>query len=108
MEKLSQKKCIPCQIELPPLSESKKNELLAQLNGWTIVESHHLYKSYAFKDFSQALDWVNKIGELAEVEGHHPDLELGWGYVNVKMFTHNIDNLSESDFIFAAKVDELL
>ena len=105
MEKLSQKKCTPCQIELPPITEFRKNELLFQLNGWNLVDSHHLYKSYTFKNFIQALDWVNKIGKIAEEEGHHPDLGLGWGYVNVKLFTHSIDNLTKNDFIFAAKLD---
>ena len=105
METLSEKNCIPCQGGVPPLSESAQKELLAQLNGWEIVDSHHLYKPYRFKNFLEALEWVNKIAKIAEEEGHHPDLELGWGYVNVKVFTHKIDGLTESDFVFAAKVD---
>jgi 4a-hydroxytetrahydrobiopterin dehydratase len=74
---------------------------------WQIVEDHHLLKEYRFKDFRQALAFTNKVGELAEQIGHHPDLHLAWGKVGVTIWTHKIGGLSESDFIFAAKVDAL-
>ena len=72
-----------------------------------MVNEHHLTKSYTFPDFRQALNFVNRIGEIAEAEGHHPDLYLGWGKVEVKTWTHKIDGLTESDFILAAKIEQL-
>ena len=90
-----------------PLSDSVTKKLLLQLDGWSIVESHHLYKTYSFSNFLQPLELLNKVAALAEEEGHHPDLELGWGYLNIKIFTHNINNLTERDFILAAKIDAL-
>jgi 4a-hydroxytetrahydrobiopterin dehydratase len=81
---------------------------LERLGGdWQVVESHHLQKEFRFKDFRQALAFTNRIGELAEQIGHHPDLRLAWGKVGVTIWTHKIGGLSESDFIFAAKVDAL-
>jgi 4a-hydroxytetrahydrobiopterin dehydratase len=79
--------------------------LLAQLEGWTVVENHYLEKSYDLADFAQALDLVNRIGAVAEAQGHHPDLFLTWGRVDVSIWTHKIDGLTESDFILAAKCD---
>jgi 4a-hydroxytetrahydrobiopterin dehydratase len=75
--------------------------------GWHVVDEHHLEKQYTFPDFRQALDFTNQVGELAEVQGHHPDIYLAWGKVKLTLWTHKIDGLSESDFVFAAKVDEL-
>jgi len=77
------------------------------VEDWKEVDQHHIKRTYEFKDFKQALEFVNKVGELAEREGHHPDLKLSWGKVEVKLYTHNIDGLSENDFIMAAKVDKL-
>ena len=89
-----------------------KGEQLSDLheelnNNWMIVDEHHLEKEYSFSNFLQALAFTNKIGELAEAEGHHPDIYLAWGKVKLMIWTHKIDGLTESDFIFAAKVDEL-
>jgi len=77
----------------------------AQVNGWLVVEAHHLTKAYTFPDFKTALEFVNRAGAIAEQEGHHPDLCLSWGKVEVKTWTHKIDGLTESDFILAAKID---
>jgi len=81
--------------------------LHAQLEGWEVMKEHHLTKTYEFRDFAQALVFVNRVGALAEEEGHHPDIHLSWGRVRVDVWTHAIDGLSESDFIFAAKCDPL-
>lgn len=74
--------------------------------GWRVVDEHHLEKAYAFDDFRQALDFTNRVGDIAEAEGHHPDVHLGWGRVTLTIWTHKIDGLTESDFILAARADE--
>jgi 4a-hydroxytetrahydrobiopterin dehydratase len=79
--------------------------LLAQVEGWEVVDNHHLEKRYGLEDFAQALELVNRIGAIAEKQGHHPDLYLAWGRVEVKIWTHKISGLTESDFILAAKCD---
>lgn len=79
--------------------------LLGQLEGWEAVEEHHLEKEYKFANFAGALDFVNRVGAVAEAEGHHPDINFGWGYARIRIYTHAIDGLSESDFILAAKID---
>lgn len=106
MSQLAEKNCVPCEGGVPPLPQDTRRELLAQLQGWEISDGHHLRKIYSFSDFASALAWTNEIGEIAEEQGHHPDLELGWGYVNVSVWTHKIDGLTESDFVFAAKLDQ--
>ncbi|UCD78766.1 MAG: 4a-hydroxytetrahydrobiopterin dehydratase [Desulfobacterales bacterium] len=79
-----------------------------QLDGnWMVVDEHHLEREYKFNNFRQALAFTNQVGELAEAQGHHPDIYLAWGKVKLMVWTHKIDGLTESDFIFAAKVDEL-
>jgi 4a-hydroxytetrahydrobiopterin dehydratase len=82
------------------------SRLMEQLNGWAF-EQGHLAKSYAFNDFKGALDFVNRIGAIAEEQGHHPDIYMTWGKVSVEVWTHKIDGLTESDFILAAKFDEV-
>ena len=82
-------------------------ELLDQLEGWSVHIEHDLNKAYAFPDFVTALAFANRIGELAEEQGHHPDIHLSWGQVAIKIWTHKIDGLTESDFILAAKIDRL-
>jgi 4a-hydroxytetrahydrobiopterin dehydratase len=104
---LASKACVPCRGGVPPLKGAALAELAAQVSGWTIVEEHHLAKSFKFPDFRQALAFVNRVGELAEEQGHHPDLTLVWGRVDVALWTHKIDGLTESDFILAAKIDRL-
>jgi 4a-hydroxytetrahydrobiopterin dehydratase len=94
---------------VPPLDGAKIKPLLDELgNDWIVVEDHHLEKEYTFDDFKQALDFTNRVGELAEEQGHHPDVYLAWGKVKLLLWTHKIDGLTESDFIFAAKADEKL
>ena len=105
---LSGKRCVPCRGGVPPLKGQALIQLHRQLPpGWSVVNEHHLEKSYEFKDFSAALAFVNRIGDLAEDEGHHPELHLSWGKVKALVWTHKIDGLTESDFIFAAKTDTL-
>jgi 4a-hydroxytetrahydrobiopterin dehydratase len=94
---------------VPPLKGAEIDDLLAKLGGdWRVVDEHHLEKEYRFKNFRQALDYTNRVGELAEAVGHHPDIYLAWGKVRLTVWTHKIGGLSESDFIFAAKADTLL
>ena len=108
MSNLAQKHCIPCQGGVPPLKGNELNSLQDQLgNGWNVVDEHHLEKEFKFENFVDALEQTNRIGALAEAEGHHPDIYLAWGKVGVKIWTHNIDGLTESDFILAAKIEEL-
>jgi 4a-hydroxytetrahydrobiopterin dehydratase len=105
---LAEKHCVPCRGGVPPLHGEQLEALKAQVSGWQVVNDHHLTKTFTFPDFRSALDFVNKVGAVAEAEGHHPDLYLAWGKVEVKTWTHKIDGLTESDFILAAKTDELL
>ena len=106
--KLSDKLCVACQGGVDPLSGQRLLDLEKELgNGWGVIENHHLEKEFKFNDFKTALEFVNKVGSLAEEIGHHPDLVLKWGYAKVTIWTHKIDGLHESDFIFAAKVDTL-
>jgi 4a-hydroxytetrahydrobiopterin dehydratase len=90
------------------LAGKELENLATQLSGWTVSNSHHLEKSYELPDFRTALAFVNRAGEVAEEQGHHPELGLGWGHVDVRIWTHKIDGLTESDFILAAKLDHLL
>lgn len=105
---LSQKTCLPCRGNTPPLSSGAVRMLLAQLNsGWQINDAGHLLKSYAFPDFMGAMRVANQIAVLAEQEAHHPDITIAWGKCEVEIWTHQIHGLSESDFILAAKIDAL-
>jgi 4a-hydroxytetrahydrobiopterin dehydratase len=108
MSELADRQCVPCRGGVPPLTGKQISPLLAQLDGWDAIEQHHLEKSYRFKNYSEALAFVNRLSEVAENEGHHPDICFGWGQVQVKIWTHKIDGLTESDFILAAKVDQVL
>jgi 4a-hydroxytetrahydrobiopterin dehydratase len=108
MSELARKQCLPCRGGVPPLGSEEIKKLLDQLgNGWIVVDNHHLEKEYTFGDFRQALDFTNRVGAVAEEQGHHPDIYLAWGKVKLVLWTHKIDGLTESDFIFAAKSDEL-
>jgi 4a-hydroxytetrahydrobiopterin dehydratase len=105
---LAQKHCVPCRGGVPPLKGAELENLKAQLTGWDVVDEHHLSKTYPFPDFQKALDFVNRAGAIAEEEGHHPDLYLSWGKTRVEIWTHKINGLTESDFILAAKIDQIL
>jgi len=104
---LAAKTCVPCRGGVPPLKGQELESLARQVPGWTVVKEHHLNRTYTFPDFRAALAFVNRVGELAEQQGHHPDLVLAWGRVEVTIWTHKIDGLTESDFILAAKIDQL-
>jgi len=103
---LMSKHCVPCERGMPALTDEEIQPLMAQLDGWTVVDGKRLAKTYKFRNFAQGLAFVNRAGEIAEAEGHHPDLYLAWGKVGVELFTHVIGGLSENDFILAAKLDE--
>ena len=106
---LAKKNCIPCKGGVPPLKGTQLDDLLDKLkNDWKIINEHHLEKEYSFKNFKEALDFTVKVGELAEKQGHHPDIFLAWGKVKLTIWTHKIDGVTESDFIFAAKADKEL
>jgi 4a-hydroxytetrahydrobiopterin dehydratase len=109
---LTARSCSPCKAGTPPVEGEQLARLLGQLNGWSADAvddgSRRLVKQVRFPDFRQALAFVNRVGELAEQEGHHPDIELGWGRVKLTLWTHSIGGLSENDFILAAKADQAL
>jgi len=107
MSELATKSCVPCRGGVPPLKGAELNALAGQVDGWTVVDEHHITKTFAFANFRKALEFTNRIGELAEEQGHHPDIYLAWGKVGVTVWTHKIDGLTESDFILAAKIDQL-
>jgi 4a-hydroxytetrahydrobiopterin dehydratase len=107
MSELSSKTCVPCRGGVPPLAGKELAETARQVPQWKVVEGHHITRTFAFEDFRQALAFVNRVGEVAEAEGHHPDIFLAWGKAEITIWTHKIDGLTESDFILAAKIDKL-
>lgn len=108
MSELSQQHCEPCQGGIPPLEPEKIQELSTQLSAsWRVVDGHHLERTWSFPDFAAALALVNRIGAVAEAEGHHPDLYLAWGRVRCELWTHKVDGLTLWDFVLAAKIDDL-
>ena len=108
MSSLTQKECVPCKGGHPPLKGAQLTALSSQLApGWQVVGEHHLEREFKFPDFGQALAFTNQVGALAESQNHHPDIYLAWGKVKLTLWTHKIDGLTESDFVFAAKVDQL-
>jgi 4a-hydroxytetrahydrobiopterin dehydratase len=107
MPPLSEKKCVPCRGGVPPLDEGQIRPLAAQVPEWEVVQAHHLRRVFPLPDFRAALDLVDRIGALAEEEWHHPSLKLEWGRVEVEIWTHKVGGLSESDFILAAKIDQI-
>jgi len=105
---LADNQCVPCRGGVPPVEPAKVQELLGQLEkGWALNSEGHLERAYEFKNFAEALDFVNKVGAVAEDQGHHPDLFLAWGKCKVEIWTHKIQGLTESDFFFAAKADRV-
>ncbi len=105
---LARKECVPCRGGVPPLKGDELNRLSEQVEGWDVIEEHHLSKTYEFPNFVKALEFVNKVGSIAEQQGHHPNIFLTWGKARIETWTHKIDGLTESDFILAAKIDEIL
>ena len=106
-EALADKKCVPCRGGVPPLKGEELKKLHDNIPEWEVVSEHHLHREFRFPDFKQALDFLNRVGAVAEQEGHHPDILLAWGKVGITLWTDTIDGLTESDFILAAKVDRL-
>ena len=106
-EQLADKKCVPCRGGTPPLKGKELEALHKSVPHWTVENEHHLKREYKFPDFVKALDFVNKVGAVAEEQGHHPDILLAWGKAEVTLWTHKINGLTESDFIMAAKIDRV-
>jgi 4a-hydroxytetrahydrobiopterin dehydratase len=106
-EELADKKCVPCRGGLPPLTGAELAALHHKVPEWIVEREHHIHREFHFPDFKQALDFVNRVGAVAEQQGHHPDILLAWGKADITLWTHKIDGLSESDFIMAAKIDRL-
>ena len=105
MADLAERECVPCRGGVPPLKGEEIKELSAQLAEWQIINEHHVTRAYTFPDFKKALDFVNRVGEVAEEQGHHPDICFGWGKADITIWTHKIDGLTDSDFYLAAKAD---
>ena len=106
MAGLSEKTCVPCRGGVPPLTAEQIRPLSAEVENWHVINNHHIEREFKFHDFKTALNFTNKVGTIAEEQGHHPDIYLAWGKVAVKIWTHKIDGLTESDFILAAKIDK--
>jgi 4a-hydroxytetrahydrobiopterin dehydratase len=104
---LADKTCVPCRGGVPPVRGEELQNLLREIPQWKAINEHHLMRSFSFPDFKQALAFVNRVGEVAEGQGHHPDILLSWGKAEITLWTHKIDGLSEGDFIMAAKIDRL-
>jgi len=110
MTSLADKTCVPCRGGVPPLKGKELAEMYRQLPEfahWNVIDEHHIGRTYKFSDFRSALDFVNRVGAIAEEQGHHPDIILSWGRVEITTWTHKVDGLTESDFILAAKIDRL-
>jgi 4a-hydroxytetrahydrobiopterin dehydratase len=107
MSTLASKDCVPCRGGTPALKGNELHTFSHQLPNWKVVNEHHITRTFTFPDFKQALEFVNRVGEVAEEQGHHPDILLTWGKAEITLWTHKIDGLTESDFIMAAKVDQL-
>lgn len=108
---MSDGKCVPCEGGVPPLEGERLEKLKSQLDeeapGWELRDAKHLEKTFKFEDFKSALEFVNEVGATAEAEGHHPNIELGWGFAKVMLWTHAIDGLSDNDFFLAAKINKI-
>jgi 4a-hydroxytetrahydrobiopterin dehydratase len=104
---LAEKTCVPCKGGTRPLKGAELHQYSHQLPNWKVVEEHHITRTFTFPDFRTALDFVIRVGEIAEGEGHHPDILLSWGKVEITIWTHKVQGLTESDFILAAKIDRL-
>ena len=111
MSNLSKKKCVACAGNTPPFDTSEIHKYLKKVDGWDVKsdddKSFYLLKDFKFKNFKESQNFVSKIGDIAEDENHHPDITFGWGYCKIKIFTHAIEGLAESDFILAAKIDQI-
>ena len=106
-EQLADKQCVPCKGGVPPIKGKELEDFQRKVSKWMAYDEHQLHREFKFPDFKSALDFVNRVGAVAEEQGHHPDILLSWGKVEITLWTHKIDGLSESDFIMAAKIDRL-
>ena len=111
MEDLANKKCIPCEGGIPPFDMEEIHKYLKKVNGWNVLKdkdkNFYIEKEFKFKDYISSEKFVLEVGKIAENEGHHPDISFGWGYTKIKISTHAIKGLAESDFILAAKIDQI-
>ena len=109
MNDLTKRHCVPCEGGTPPLSNEKEDEMIRQANGWILLRdgTHKIRRQFKFKDFKSAMKFVNKVAELAESEGHHPDIKIVYNKVNLNLFTHAVGGLSDNDFIMAAKINQV-
>jgi len=107
MADLASRECVPCRGGVPPLTGEEIGKLLPQLKGWEVVDEHHLKKTFKFSNFRESQNFVNRVGDLAEEQRHHPEICFGWGVAEITIWTHKIDGLTESDFVLAAKIDRL-
>jgi len=108
MSQLAEKTCVACRGDVPALKGEALHALSHQLPNWQVMDEHHITRSFTFPDFQQALDFVNRVGAVAEEQGHHPDILLSWGKAEITLWTHKVNGLTESDFIMAAKIDTLV
>ena len=110
MNDLANKKCVPCEGNIPAFDKSQIHKYLKKVDGWDVKNddgNFYLIKEFSFKDFKESQKFINKVGDIAEIENHHPDISFGWGYCKIKIFTHAIKGLAESDFVLAAKIDKI-
>ena len=112
MSDLLKKKCVPCEGGIHAMDLSEIHKYQKKVDGWDVKENekkiYYLKKEFKFQDFLQSQKFINKVCEISENEGHHPDIEFGWGYANISITTHAIEGLSENDFILAAKIDKII
>ena len=112
MSDLAKKKCVACDRNISPFDMAEIHKYLKKVDGWDVKsnedKSFYLIKSFKFKNFLESQKFVNKVGEISEQEGHHPDILFGWGYAKISITTHAIEGLSENDFILAAKIDRII
>ncbi len=111
MVDLSDKKCVPCEGGIAAFDVKEIHKYLKKVDGWNVLQNdkknYYIEKEFKFKNFLESEQFVIKVGKIAEVEGHHPDISFGWGYAVIKISTHAIDGLAESDFVLAAKIDKI-
>ena len=112
MSDLANKKCVPCEGGIPAFDINEIHKYLKKIDGWDVLEDHeknfYIEKGFKFKNYVESEVFVNKVGKIAEAEGHHPDINFGWGYAKIKISTHAIKGLAESDFVLAAKIDKII
>ena len=112
MSNLKDKKCLPCEGGVISFDISEIHKYQKKVDGWDIVKNseniYFLEKNFKFKNFKESQNFINEVGKISEIEGHHPDINFGWGYAKINITTHAIEGLSENDFILAAKIDQII